>query len=135
LGEAKYYYDGHQPTLTAAPTAGDLTCTRVYLNVGAGGDCPATPAKSANSADTYGTYDVYGRMLSSEDGEERTSTTSYTPTTGGLPTLVLASAPAVQPSGPTLTTTTAVNWRGEPTNVTDPRSKVTTLIYDGLGRL
>lgn len=84
------------------------------------------------------TYDAHGRPLSVADALGRTTSTAYTPATGGPVTAVTTTSP--DPDGPgALTshvTTTEVNpaW-GAPVKVTDPNGKVTTATYDALGRI
>ncbi|MDQ2811389.1 MAG: hypothetical protein M3Z75_05770 [Actinomycetota bacterium] len=74
------------------------------------------------------TYDEYGRMLTSTDADNRTTTTAYTPTTGVEPTSVQVTDPANL-----VTTTTYDPERDLPLTVTDPASYQTSDTYDALG--
>ena len=76
-----------------------------------------------------GTYDEYGRVLTSADADNRTTTTAYTPATGAEPTSVQVADPAGL-----ATTTTFDPARDLPLTVTDPASYQTAKTYDALGR-
>ncbi|MFE9690577.1 FG-GAP-like repeat-containing protein [Micromonospora sp. NPDC005806] len=73
-------------------------------------------------------YDALGRVLTSSDALGNTTTTVYTPITGGPVTRVDETNPKSQ------TTTTNLNLRGLPSTVVDPNDKTTTTTYDPLGR-
>ena len=75
------------------------------------------------------TYDAYGRVLTTTDVRGNTTTTSYTPTTGGP----LTGTKEVDQLGWTTTTTIDPAW-GVPTNKVDPNGKSTRQSYDALGR-
>ena len=77
-----------------------------------------------------GTYDTYGRVLTSTDGDSRTTTTAYTPAAGAEP----ASVTVTDPVG--LATTTSYDpARSLPLTVTDPAGYQTVRTYDALGRV
>ncbi|MGD0603158.1 MAG: RHS repeat-associated core domain-containing protein [Streptosporangiaceae bacterium] len=76
------------------------------------------------------TYDQYGRVLTSTDADNRTTTTAYTPVTGAEPTSVQVTDPQKL-----VTTTTYDPARDLPLTVTDPASYQTTDTYDALGRV
>jgi RHS repeat-associated protein len=75
------------------------------------------------------TYDQYGRVLTSTDADNRTTTTAYTPATGAEP----ASVQVTDPAG-LATTTTYDPARDLATGVTDPAGYQTAETYDALGR-
>jgi RHS repeat-associated protein len=76
------------------------------------------------------TYDQYGRVLTSADADNRTTTTAYTPTAGAEPVSVQVTDPAGL-----VTTTTYDPARDLPLTVTDPAGFQTTKAYDALGRV
>ena len=84
------------------------------------------------------TYDAHGRVLTVTDALGRTTSTAYTPATGGPVTGTTTTSPDPDGAGPLTAhvTTTTVNpaW-GAPTRVVDANGKVTTAAYDALGRL
>jgi RHS repeat-associated protein len=114
VSETAYLYDGGG--LGAAPTAGNVTKTE--------------KATAAGSLDTStATYDEYGRVLTSTNPDDDTTTTAYTPATGTEPT----SVQVTDPMG-LVTTTTYDPARELPLTVTQPDGGVTTTAYDALGR-
>jgi RHS repeat-associated protein len=119
LGETQTFYDGSN-TLGAAPTAGLATKTRTHVSMAPDPDHWAT---------TQTTYDVYGRALSVIDARNQTTTTAFTPATGGPATQVTVTNPLNH------VITTTLDRRGHPTQIVDPNNKTTTLAYDALGRL
>lgn len=86
---------------------------------------------------TRSTFDAYGRPTSVTDALGRTTTTAYTPATGGPLRSTTTTSPDPDGSGPltasTSTTEVAPAW-GAPVKETDPNGKVTTATYDALGR-
>lgn len=128
ISDERTGYDGL--AVGKAPTRGlPTTSQRVASYSG------STPVLVTESTTTY---DAHGRPLTVTDALGRTTTTSYTPTTGGPVTATTVKSPDPDGSGPLTAhvTTTEVNpaW-GMPTKVTDPNGKVTTATYDALGRL
>lgn len=87
------------------------------------------------------TFDAYGRRLSSTDPNATdathpngaTTTISYTPQTGGLPTSVTSTF-STSPYG-WVTTTTVDPLRQVVTHTVDPNGRVLDETYDALGRL
>jgi RHS repeat-associated protein len=75
------------------------------------------------------TYDSYGRVLTAADALNRTTTTAYTPATGGPVTAVAVTNPAGHSA------TVNADVRGQPTSTVDANAKTTTAQYDPLGRL
>jgi len=76
------------------------------------------------------TYDQYGRVLTSADADNRTTTTAYTPASGAEPTSIQVTDPVG------LSTTTSYDpVRDLPLTVTDPAGYQTTKAYDALGRV
>jgi RHS repeat-associated protein len=132
ISDSQSFYDG-STTLGAAPTAGNLTETKLATSYSG-----TTPAYTVESQKTY---DSYGRVLTSTDADGRTTTTAYSPAAAGEePTLVTVDAPTTQ-NGTTATTvelvtkTTYDPARGLPLTSTTPAGYVTTETYDPLGRL
>ncbi|NTW41357.1 MAG: RHS repeat protein, partial [Cellulomonadaceae bacterium] len=127
VSDTRVAYDG--AAIGAAPTRGLVTTSQVIASYDGGQPVYVTEGTT--------TYDVHGRPLSTTDALGRTSTTAYTPATGGPLTATSQSSPDPDGAGPLtkLTTTTQVNpaW-GTPTSETDPNGKITSATYDGLGR-
>ncbi|MFI5896996.1 polymorphic toxin-type HINT domain-containing protein [Actinoplanes sp. NPDC051513] len=144
ISDVRIAYDGS--SYTAAPTKGEPWFT-------------ATLKSHNGTTGTYlesgATYDQYGRQLTATDltanvtatntgtpsrvtrNDGRTTTTTYTPSTG-LPTTVDVTTPPADPTVPTSTlktTTTLDPLRGLPTLVQDPNTKRTRNTYDALGRV
>ncbi|WP_329102770.1 polymorphic toxin-type HINT domain-containing protein [Micromonospora sp. NBC_01699] len=121
LADERYYHDG-SATWGATPTRGLVTRTEEV-------------SAHSGTAPTYATtgtltYDAHGRVLTSKDALNRTSTTEYTPTTGGPTTSVKVTNPLGQDA-----TTNLDPRRGVPTTTSDLNDKVSTGQYDALGRL
>lgn len=76
------------------------------------------------------TYDQYGRVLTAQDPDGRTTTTSYTPATGAQETSVKVTDPAGL-----ATTTTYDPARDLATGTTDPAGHQSAQSYDALGRV
>lgn len=127
LSDVLTSYDGG--AYGAPPTRGLVTTTQTVSSYDG-----ATPVYVTQSR---ATYDAQGRPLTSTDALARTTTTAYTPTTGGPLTKTVVTTPDPDGTGSAtpLTTTTTVNpaW-GAATQETDPNGKVTTATYDALGR-
>ena len=84
------------------------------------------------------TYDAHGRVLTVTDAIGRTTSTAYTPTTGGPVTKVTTTSPDPDGTGPLTPHVTSSEvdpaW-GATLKATDANTKVTTGAYDALGRL
>ncbi|MGQ4362621.1 RHS repeat domain-containing protein [Streptomyces sp. SAS_272] len=121
VSDKRAFYDG-STTLGAAPTVGDPTSTQQATSY-----TGSTPVYSTMSSLTT---DVYGRPLTSTDADQRTTTTSYDPTTGAAPASIVSTDPLNQTLSQTydplrglmLTQTTAAGY-------------VTKAQYDALGRI
>jgi RHS repeat-associated protein len=74
-------------------------------------------------------YDSYGRPVTAYDGNGNATTTSYTMTNG-----VTTAETVTNPLGQA-TATSYDPLRGQAVKITDPNGIITTLHYDGLGRL
>ena len=120
LAEQRIFYDG-STTLADAVGAGNPTSTwrarDVYHSF-------LIHHWVTNTA----TFDTYGRVLTAVDGRGKTSTTTYTPTTG-----IPATVTVTNPLGQT-TSTSLEPDRMAPTTITDANGAVTTCAYDALGR-
>jgi YD repeat-containing protein len=119
LGEGHTYYDA-STTLGAAPNKGLPTKTETLISQGT----------SDVWASTEAGYDSYGRVTSGKDARGQTTTTTFSPATGGpvLQTTV------TNPLGHATVVTTD-GHRGLPVSVADPNGKTTTIQYDALGRV
>ncbi|HWG98759.1 MAG TPA: RHS repeat-associated core domain-containing protein, partial [Pilimelia sp.] len=78
------------------------------------------------------TFDAYGRPLTATDIKGNTTTTAYTPATGGPVTRTTVTTAA--PYSWVTTTDHAPYW-GQQTKVTDPNGRVAEVVYDPLGRV
>ena len=119
--DARTWYDG-ATNFNQAVSKGDVTRTETLADWNSGNPVYAQS--------TTATYDVHGRPLTLHDPLNRTTSTSYTPTTDG-PVTSTTSTNAV---GSTTVTTVDPRW-ALATHVQDVNSRVSDLTYDGLGRL
>lgn len=120
LAGTRTYYDGSD-TLGAAPTKG--LETRVDELASYTGSTP-----NWITTETI-TYDLHGRVKTSKDGLNYTTSFDYVPATGSPVTSVTETNPAGH------TTTDTLDLRGQPTSSVDANTKTTTAQYDPLGRL
>ncbi|WP_328912232.1 MULTISPECIES: RHS repeat domain-containing protein [unclassified Streptomyces] len=105
-----------------APTLGELTSTQRVSSYSG-----STPVYQTVSSSTY---DTQGRNLSVTNADGNSSTTNYTPVTGGPLTSTLT-----KDAKQFATTTTFDPARGLALSVVDPNNKRTDLGYDSLGRM
>ncbi|MDQ2837191.1 MAG: hypothetical protein M3Y42_03055 [Actinomycetota bacterium] len=131
ISDTKTSYDGL--ALGAAPTAGDVSQTQV-----ANGYSSSGPSSWLTS--TSRTYDELGRILTSTDALNHTTTTSYTPTaitTAGQPVTgnigPVTQLATTDPAGISNTETFDPAW-GALSASTDANSHTTTSTYDPFGR-
>lgn len=118
--DVRTYYDG-ATTFGAAPTQGAVTKTEVMTGW--------TTAPVYTTQNTT-TYDAHGRVTKATDALNRTTTTAYTPVTGGPVTAVKTTDPKL------FTNTTTIDpTRGAAIAEVDANSNRTDLQYDALGRL
>jgi RHS repeat-associated protein len=116
------FYDGATTLAGDTPAKGDVTMTQLATSYS--GSTPVYTTKSKAG------YDQYGRVTSSADADNRTTTTAYTPAAGAEPTSVTVTDPM------TMATTTSYDpVRDLPLSVTSPAGYVTTRTYDALGRV
>ncbi|GAA4201795.1 RHS repeat-associated core domain-containing protein [Actinocatenispora rupis] len=121
LSHTRVYYD-NSTTLGAAVKVGDITKSEAITSFT--GDTPIyTTATTA-------TFDSYGRTLTSTDALNHTSSTSFTPTTGG-PVTGTTTTDAIGNA----TTITVDPATGSNTSIVDVNGRRTTLAYDPLGEL
>ncbi|WP_159807147.1 polymorphic toxin-type HINT domain-containing protein [Cellulomonas citrea] len=127
VSDERTLYDGG--TFGTAPTRGLVTGTQVLS--GYNGSTPTFVTTST------ATYDANGRVTSRADALGNTTTTAYTPASGGPTTSVTVTSPDPDGTG-SLTahqvTTALEPARGQVASVTDANGKVTSAAYDGLGR-
>jgi RHS repeat-associated protein len=128
ISDVLTWYDGG--AYGAAPTRGLVTTTQRVASFNGSQPVYVTEATM--------TYDANGRVRTVADALGRTTTTAYTPASGGPVTGTTTTSPDPDGGGAlTAHVTSAVvdpAW-GVPTRVTDANNKVTTASYDGLGRL
>jgi RHS repeat-associated protein len=128
ISDARTAYDGL--AVGAPPTRGLPTAQQR-----AGSYNGATPVYVTEATTTY---DAHGRALSAADALGRTTTTAYTPATGGPVTSTTTTSPDPDGTGSLTAHVTIADvnpaW-GAPTRVTDANNKVTTATYDALGRI
>ncbi|WP_246127864.1 RHS repeat-associated core domain-containing protein [Amycolatopsis rhizosphaerae] len=129
IADHRFYYD-HQ-AFGAAPTIGDVTQTDELDAWPSGG------AEQFTSPATTAGYDSYGRLVSSTTALGLTTTTAYTPATGGPVTRVDVTTPPI--SGTDTTTLTSTKYldpvSGAVTAEVDNSGLRTDATYDALGRL
>ncbi|MFD5429317.1 RHS repeat domain-containing protein [Streptomyces sp. NPDC127084] len=121
ISDNRSYFDG-STTLGASPTKGDVTRLEQINGSGTGYDITSTTPVTD--------YDIYGRPLSTTDIYGKKTTTSYSPATGEVPTIVVTT----NPLGHQITTASDP-LRSLPLTVTDANNRVTTTSYDALGRV
>ncbi|WP_285778969.1 polymorphic toxin-type HINT domain-containing protein [Microtetraspora sp. NBRC 13810] len=120
LGDARILYDGGE--YGEAPAKGDQTRVEELDSYADGQPVYIPIARNA--------YDAYGRLTESTDAQDRKSSTSYTPATGG-PVTQTAST---NPLGHVTKTWLQPEW-GAITAEEDPNGRRTELAYDPIGRL
>ncbi|MGW6292058.1 polymorphic toxin-type HINT domain-containing protein [Streptomyces sp. NPDC055058] len=142
ISDLRTAYDGR--SYDAAPTKGDTTATAVLKT---------HDGTKATYTESGATYDTYGRKLTTTDltgtvtvisgaltrtgrTDGRTTTTTYTPSTGFPSSAKVTTPPATPGDSSTALSTTTTNdpARGVPLTQTDANGKVTNLAYDALGR-
>jgi len=124
ISDVRTSYDSH--TFGAQPTSGDTTSTQVVDSYA------GTTADTAHWSTTGAvTYDGMGRPLTATDALGHTSSTAYTPATGGPLTQTVNTNTA--PFSWTSTTVVTPD-RGLETSTTDQAGHLTTATYDALGR-
>ncbi|WP_371493702.1 toxin glutamine deamidase domain-containing protein [Kitasatospora sp. NBC_00374] len=131
LSHKRVYYDG-DGTVTGPGTLGRLGQRAGSLGL-------VTATESATGYDAAGkpqfqvlgamTYDRYGRVSRSTDAAGQTTSTTYTPATGMLPTAVSTENPLKWTA-----TSTVSPGRGSITHAKDVNGRVTDSDYDALGR-
>lgn len=128
IDDVRVYYDGG--AFGAAPTRGLVTKSDRINGKGDGYDVTTSVPNTCGLTADQLCFDQYGRALAAADAYGKVTTTTYTPTTGEVPTATVLTNPLGH------TTTTVMDpLRGQPTRVTDPNGKVTTTAYDALGRV
>ncbi|MFF7646727.1 RHS repeat-associated core domain-containing protein [Streptomyces canus] len=131
LSDSASVYDSTTATSWTAsqtPTKGEVTWT------GRASAYPATATSGERSPSSWQTlskltYDTLGRVATSTDAGNNTTTTVYTPTAAGPLTKTKVTNPKSQN-----VYTYADYARGTPTKVYDANNKITESTYDALGR-
>ncbi|QGQ20475.1 hypothetical protein GC089_16370 [Cellulomonas sp. JZ18] len=128
VSDTRTLYDGL--AFGAAPTRALVTAVEEVS-----GYSGATPTYTTRARHAH---DVHGRETSATDALGRTTSTAYTPATGGPLTSTRTTSPDPDGTGP-LTAHVTVSEvdpaRGLPVKETDANGKVTTATYDALGRV
>lgn len=121
INETRFFYDGDTADTDVKPVEGELssTQTRDAYN-GNAGDWVTTMSA---------TFDDLGRVKSTADALNRTTTTTYDPVNGGP----VASVTETNPMGHVVTVY-ADKTRGLPVKTVDANNRVTEIVYDALGR-
>ncbi|HVK26548.1 MAG TPA: RHS repeat-associated core domain-containing protein [Actinokineospora sp.] len=119
---AQTFYDG-STTLGAVPGPGDATRAEVATSLDAQGNPVYQTTGSA-------TFDLSGRVLTTTDARNFTTTTTYTPLLGGIVSQIDTKNPKNQ-----TTTVTLAPGRGTPLTTTDVAGRVSQARYDQLGRV
>ncbi|SFO06979.1 intein C-terminal splicing region/RHS repeat-associated core domain-containing protein [Amycolatopsis rubida] len=129
VSDTRSYFD-HQP-FGAVPTAGNVTQTDTVDS------WPADNAEHFLSPATRTDFDNYGRTVSATDALGLTTTTAFTPSTGGPVTQVVTTTPQV--SSTDTTKFTSIRYldpiTGALTAAVDHSGLRTDAAYDALGRL
>lgn len=121
ISETRFFYDGDTASTEVAPVEGELSSTQVRdANNGDAGDWVTTMSA---------TYDDLGRLKTTSDALDRTTTTAYDPANGGP----VASVTTTNPLGH-ITTVYSDKTRGLPVKTVDANSRITEIVYDALGR-
>jgi RHS repeat-associated protein len=120
ISDDRTSYD--QQAYGTAPTKGDVTRVETLKAYNSGNPTYLTTATSS--------YDAQGRVLATTDVRGNTTTTAYTPATGGP----LTATTMTSPLGWVTTSTLNPAW-GLTSAVVDPNGRRTDLSYDGFGRL
>lgn len=121
IGNTKFFYDA-DTTGTAAPTKGLLTSTQVVKDYN--GTSP-TWVETMSA-----TFDGLGRVKTTSDALDRTTTTAYAPTNGGVLTSVTTTNALSHVS-----TVYTDKTRGLPVKTVDANNRATETTYDPLGRI
>jgi RHS repeat-associated protein len=120
IGDNRTAYDGQQPG--AAPRIGNVTSTEQLDQRPASG--PVYYSRGSTR------YDVHGRITAFTDALDHTTTTAFTPATGGPVSRVTLTNPRGD-----ATITDLEIASGQPTIVTDANGRKTETVYDALGRV
>ncbi|MEV0776889.1 polymorphic toxin-type HINT domain-containing protein [Streptomyces sp. NPDC050428] len=128
IDDVRTYYDGL--ALGAAPTDGDVTKTERINGKGDGYDTVTSTPSTCGAAKDELCFDQYGRQLAEADAYGKVTSTVHTPATGEVPTTV-----AVTNALGHTVTTTLDPLRAQALTVTDANDRVTTSVYDPLGRV
>jgi len=147
ISDTRTSYDGHAFTWDGAspagdqPTAGNVTGTAQASGSSGGATAPAFTTTATTSYDSYGRVLTVTRTPNSTapDGSSlaQTTTTSYTPASGALPTQVQTKTQVTAGSSPAYQTSTTIldPVRNLATETVSPARLTTDLTYDALGRL
>ena len=126
ISDTRNYYDG-ATSVDTPPTTGAVTKVESLKDWTPSGTVWQTTAES--------TYDVFGRVKTATDIRGNTTTTTYTPASGGPVTKVTTTSP--DPNGGAAWTS-SVDVRpywGSPIKTTDYNGRVSEIVYDPLGRV
>ncbi|WP_188316770.1 polymorphic toxin-type HINT domain-containing protein [Solihabitans fulvus] len=129
VAQSLAYFDGATDLASQQPSKGDVTQAQTIDTWPAAGGPTYLTGSSG--------YDLYGRATSVTDTLGRTTTTAYTPTTGGPVTQIAVTTPQISASNTTkLTSTKTLDpVSGALVTAVDGSGLRTEATYDALGRL
>ncbi len=128
INDTRTYFDNG--ALGSVPGPGLVTKTEKINGKGDGYDTLSSIPSTCGPTKNQLCYDVHGRALATADAYGKVTTTAYTPATGETPTATTTTNPLGH-----VVTAQIDPVRGQPTKVTDPNGKLTTTVYDALGRV
>ncbi|MEU6805182.1 RHS repeat-associated core domain-containing protein [Streptomyces neyagawaensis] len=119
-------YDGATSVATNKPADGNPTTVRGYTG-------------ASTYRETTATFDAAGRQLTTTDGKQKTTTTTYSPTTSWPVNGVKVTTPdpdgTTSGAGPQSTTTWYSRLWGTPYRFQDANSRTTRIVHDAVGRV
>ncbi|MFD4737752.1 RHS repeat domain-containing protein [Streptomyces virginiae] len=128
ISDTRIYYDNG--TLGTVPGRGLPTKTETINGKGDGYDTLSSVPSTCGTARNELCYDLYGRALATADPHGKVTSTAYTPATGETATAMTTTNPLGHAVSNQLDP-----LRGQATKVTDANGKITTTVYDALGRV
>ncbi|WP_308010727.1 RHS repeat-associated core domain-containing protein [Streptomyces sp. AC495_CC817] len=119
-------YDGATSVATNKPGDGNVTAVRKYTD-------------ASTYRESTATYDGAGRTLTTTDGRQKTTTTTYSPATSWPVNGVKVTTPdpdgTTAGTGPQSTTTWYSRLWGSPYRVQDVNNQTTRIVHDSVGRM
>ncbi|MFF5443570.1 RHS repeat-associated core domain-containing protein [Streptomyces sp. NPDC012888] len=128
INDVRTYYDGG--ALGTVPGSGLITKTDRINGKGDGYDVLTSVPSICGATANQLCYDAHGRQTASADAYGKVTRTAYTPASGEVATTV-----AITNAKSHVETSVMDPLRSQPTQVTDANGKITTTVYDALGRV